>query len=960
MREFLALSVPVESSDDGHVAEPFGQEPPDSEVVEAAVAEFLGAIASAGADNADAEAAYELVEAVVDGVRRRVGAGGPVAGDWLDVLFYLGDQAVERLPKVPARRRIALLATLVGLHVDHCDPDELESTTASPYIALHYCGQALELLDDLDDPTAWQTPLYMLCGNCHAVIAAAGRSDSSIAAVEAVRAFTNAVDVAAEDQLDLVALAQVELANVYATRAAARHEAFEEAQSFTDRDYPRAMAAYRAAVDAAESAIADGRHGAAATATRARLELAGLLLAGRGSPWAAALDTDYSPPQLEPEILAEAAGLVGAVLSANAGTLSDFDRAQAYGLRCTVAGHRLGRYILLPDEPGQEQLALVRGMLADLTDAAAAASRAEIGDHVLAELELRAALLTYFGLRDADQALKLARGCRDRLTTLLLGERSPTVLVVHKSRLNGIHRLLAQLEIDRGQVEEAFAVSTSARATFAVRLLADVDEDPVDLPEPLWKGFVQARRRYAVAVDRAVESWFSLRQGVIPTGVLRRATEATAAARDAFNACMLAAERAAPQTARRLRGDGLNAMEVAGRLAPDHVLVEIHPLVDRTVAYVVSGCGAAGQRTVELPVGPGLGDPEVVGRLLSGWMAPYEDIRQHGLRGVADLERLRGAFSDTFQWFCERFDFSSLATWLTGEEGRTGRRVMSVVAHHPFGFLPLHAVPTVAGRCLIDDFDVRYLPAANFLRADPLPTVGPDTPFVGVSDPRPVPPYRLSYSVCETAVVARHFTTSRMLSGPAATRSAVLDAINDTDVTHLSCHGNQRYIFGSVYNSELILAGRDTLPLAEFFRYLRPSRNRLVVLSACDSGAGDPRGMSDEIFNFPTGLLVGGVRAVVTTLWQVEERATAFLFRTFYRLLVAGDAPDRALRRAQLWLRDATGAELAGVADEMLDVAGAAPPPGLRAWADRYREGPRTTLRPYEDPFFWSAFQLWG
>ncbi len=100
----------------------------------------------------------------------------------------------------------------------------------------------------------------------------------------------------------------------------------------------------------------------------------------------------------------------------------------------------------------------------------------------------------------------------------------------------------------------------------------------------------------------------------------------------------------------------------------------------------------------------------------------------------------------------------------------------------------------------------------------------------------------------------------------------------------------------------------------------------------------------------------------MSTLWQIEERATALLMFTFYRNIIDnGYTPAHALRCAQRWLRDATGQELATVAYQILECAkGKSEPLGFRLWADRQSQPPRCNVKPYHHPFYWSAFYHLG
>ncbi len=85
-------------------------------------------------------------------------------------------------------------------------------------------------------------------------------------------------------------------------------------------------------------------------------------------------------------------------------------------------------------------------------------------------------------------------------------------------------------------------------------------------------------------------------------------------------------------------------------------------------------------------------------------------------------------------------------------------------------------------------------------------------------------------------------------------------------------------------------------------------QTELVVLAACKTGVGaNERG--EGVFSLARGFAALGVPSVVTTLWNVENRATYAITSDFYRYLADGLPKDEALQQAKLnWLGTADGA----------------------------------------------------
>jgi CHAT domain-containing protein len=97
-------------------------------------------------------------------------------------------------------------------------------------------------------------------------------------------------------------------------------------------------------------------------------------------------------------------------------------------------------------------------------------------------------------------------------------------------------------------------------------------------------------------------------------------------------------------------------------------------------------------------------------------------------------------------------------------------------------------------------------------------------------------------------------------------------------------------------------ASADGILTAEEVNSLELHGTRLVVLSACDTGLGDVAG-GEGVLGLQRAFRVAGARRVLTSLWKVDDAATAALMEQFYtRVWQQGISEIEALRQAQLHL----------------------------------------------------------
>ncbi len=130
----------------------------------------------------------------------------------------------------------------------------------------------------------------------------------------------------------------------------------------------------------------------------------------------------------------------------------------------------------------------------------------------------------------------------------------------------------------------------------------------------------------------------------------------------------------------------------------------------------------------------------------------------------------------------------------------------------------------------------------------------------------------------------------------------------------------------------------------------------LVVLSACETGLGKLEN-GQGVLGLQRAFQAAGARAVVASLWKVDDAATTVLMEQFYANLWTKKMPKlEALRQAQLTVLNNPGL----VTARQASWPGSAMSTRKQRRCRRAGRSHQRMAHPRSDPALWAAFVLSG
>ena len=180
------------------------------------------------------------------------------------------------------------------------------------------------------------------------------------------------------------------------------------------------------------------------------------------------------------------------------------------------------------------------------------------------------------------------------------------------------------------------------------------------------------------------------------------------------------------------------------------------------------------------------------------------------------------------------------------------------------------------------------------------------------------------------------------------------------DHPHTVVHIASHFVFrpGDDSRSYLLLAGKDQdsqgyhLTVADFRdnQQISLTDTDLLTLSACETGMSGDASNGREVDGLGTTAQLKGAKAVISSLWEVDDASTGALMADFYKRWAdgAGNVPKvEALRLAQLDLLQGKVKPQSGASGRGFTV-------------EENKPSTSTPQASYAHPFYWAPFVLMG
>ncbi|MEH1923760.1 CHAT domain-containing protein [Nostoc sp.] len=521
-----------------------------------------------------------------------------------------------------------------------------------------------------------------------------------------------------------------------------------------------------------------------------------------------------------------------------------------------------------------------------------------------------------------------------------------------------VYQKMVQACINAGQIEKAFEYSERSRSKRLVDLMASYNLSQGEEIPPKVQELLQQYEELQRQIDQERQSHKS-----------ENNRSETRAAWEAYNEAIATLEaqkqqvwenlrREDPVLADEIQVNPLSLSEIQKLIdQPNTAILSFYTTNSDTYIFVVQ------QNQITLHTCTGQGLNTLQGWIEQNWLLPYRD----------EPKKWETQINSILRELAERLQISELIS-----KHLQGIEELILVPHLLLHQIPFAALPTGEYQeYLGDKFLIRYTPSCQILefcqQRDIVGTFNEISLQYGtVEDAED----NLPCARFEGEQLAKMYNIppeNRLIGSSQATSKNYRQLAQKVQVLH-SCHHAQSRLDNPLESQLKLADGSITLGQLMTPSWRLPQLVE-VFLSCCETNLGTPS-LTDDILTLSTGFLCAGARSVVSTLWSVNDLATALFSIFYYQQRQEGRNRPEALHKAQIQLREFTKVDLNKIFQEV-EVREKAlivnrkkyPSDSIeyQQWKLEYNMYTKLNRRikeienstqqfPFSDPHFWAAF----
>ncbi|MBH8563693.1 CHAT domain-containing protein [Nostoc sp. CENA67] len=310
------------------------------------------------------------------------------------------------------------------------------------------------------------------------------------------------------------------------------------------------------------------------------------------------------------------------------------------------------------------------------------------------------------------------------------------------------------------------------------------------------------------------------------------------------------------------------------------------------------------QNQITLHTCTGQGLKTLQGWIEQNWLLPY----------IKDTQKWQTQINSILRELAERLQIPELIS-----QHLQGIEELILIPHLLLHQIPFAALPTGEYQeYLADKFLIRYTPSCQILefcqKRDTTVTFHETFPEYGtVEDAEDNLPCA-RFEGEQIAQMNNISLENRLIGSSQATYKNYRQLAQQVNILH-SCHHAESRLDHPLESQLKLADGCITLGQLMSPSWRLPQLVE-VFLSCCETNLGTPS-LTDDILTLSTGFLCAGARSVVSSLWSVDDLATAVFSIFYYQHRQQGKSHPEALQQSQIQLRELTKLDLKKIFQEV-------------------------------------------